>query len=214
MVTQSPNNIHGTKSTSPPSLGPNTSPGAWLQLLYTAHRVQDCGSAQPLGCPSCPFPDCSYLFCSVSGITALERLSQPFPQLPTEIRTWTLLTITVCTTCLKRTDYTASYRLPSLNSYHCHGLRILIHLWNLSVVSRAYLLIRRQYMGDWNPTQSFVDLNLDTAFSDLDVAGDAAGTIPEWACMTFVGRSGAGLESLGAASLLGWVRSRLPGRPG
>lgn len=98
MVTQSLNNIHGTKSTSPPSLGPNTSPGAWLHLLYTPHRVQECGSAQPLGCPSCLFPNC-----------------------PTEIRTSTMPAITVCTTCLNQADYTASYRLPSLNSYHCHG---------------------------------------------------------------------------------------------
>lgn len=81
MVTQSPHNIHGTKSTSPLSLGPNISPGAWLHLLYTPHRVQDCGSAQRLGCPSCPFPDCSYLFCGVSAVMALECLSQPFPQL-------------------------------------------------------------------------------------------------------------------------------------
>lgn len=85
MVTQSLNNIHGTKSTSPLSLGPNTSPGAWLHLLYTPHRVQECGSAQPLGCPSCLFPNC-----------------------PTEIRTSTMLAITVCTTCLNQVDYTAS----------------------------------------------------------------------------------------------------------
>lgn len=58
-------------------------------------------------------------------------------------------------------------------------------------------------MGDWNLTQSFVDLSLDTAFSDLDVAGDAAVTIPELACMTFVGRSRVGLESPGCSKPAG-----------
>lgn len=41
MVTQSPNNIHGTKSTSPPSLGPNTSPdpGFICHIQHTGSKT-------------------------------------------------------------------------------------------------------------------------------------------------------------------------------